>query len=262
VDGQDISGVRLVLEPAMSVAGHVVFDGTGPAPDPSSVRVTLMPILSGASVAFLGAPSQSDAQGHFALNNVTPGRYRIGATVTAPARSAGSGMRAGLPGADTAGQPSPRAAGPIGPAPGASAWTLKSAVLNGHETLDTGLDVKPGESVNDVVLTLTDRPTTITGTLSDASGRPASDYYIIVYAADSAFWAAPTRRVSMARPASDGKFTVRGLPAGDYLLAAVTDLEPGEFMDPHFLAPLGPASIPIHLGEGEAKVQDVRIAGR
>ena len=140
-------------------------------------------------------------------------------------------------------------------------WTLKSAVANGRETLDSGLEVKPNENVADAVLTFTDRPTELSGTLQDATGRPASEYFIVLYPSDRAFWTAPSRRIAQTRPASDGRFTIRGLPPGEYLLAAVTDAEPGEWMDPSFLTRLVPASIRVSLLEGQRKTQDIRIAG-
>jgi hypothetical protein len=187
--------------------------------------VTLTPILTGSSVAIVVPPAPLDAQGHFVFGNVTPGRYRLGA-----ASSTG--------------------------------WTLKSARVGERETLDAGLDVRPNDNVTDVVLVFSDRSTALSGTLQDASGRPASEYFIIVYAADKALWSPPTRRVAMARPGNDGKFTVRDLPPGDYLIAAVDDLEPGEWMDPAFLAQLVTASINVSIADGETRTQDIRIAGR
>lgn len=225
VNGQDVSGLRLALEPGMRVAGRIGFDGSTPPQDLANVRISLTPILSGSSVAVLTQPVDSDAQGRFVIENVTPGRYRWG--VTSP--------------------------------PGAGAWTLKSAVARTRETIDAGLDVRPNEPVSDVILTMSDRPTTLQGTLQDTAGRAASEYFIVVYARDRALQTPPTRRVSMARPGSDGSFTLRDLPPGDYLIAAVTDIEQGEWRDPAFLAQLVPASIPVTLAEGETKRQDITI---
>jgi hypothetical protein len=224
VNGQDVSGIRLTLEPGMRVSGQVAFDGTTPRPDLSGARISLSPILSGASVAVVTPPVQPDAQGRFTVDNVTPGRYRWAVIW-----------------------------------PAAGSWSLKSATAQRRETIDAGLDVRPGESIADAVLTMSDRSTTIQGTLQDTSGRPAADYFIVVYARDRVLQTPPSRRVSMVRPASDGSFTLRDLPPGDYLVAAATDLEQGEWRDPAFLAQLVPASIPLTLAEGETKRQDIRI---
>lgn len=253
INGQDVNGVRLQLEPGVTVSGRVAFDSsTSPAagsaaarpPDPSTIRVSLAPILTGSAVAAVIQPGQVDAQGNFSFTNVTPGRYRFSATT-------------GVAGRGSAGAPATAIAGPL---PG-GIWTIKSATVRGRETLDSGLEVKPGETVGDAVLTFTDRPTTLSGTLFDASGRSASDYFIILYSADKSFWPPPSRRVVMSRPGTDGNFTFRNLPPGDYLLAAATDVDQGEWMDPAFLAQFVNASIKISLVEGETKAQDIRIAG-
>jgi hypothetical protein len=60
-------------------------------------------------------------------------------------------------------------------------------------------------------------------------------------------------------PGTDGKFTFRNLPPGDYRITAVTDVEPGEWYNPDFLSQLVNASIQVQLGEGERKVQDIRV---
>jgi hypothetical protein len=64
------------------------------------------------------------------------------------------------------------------------------------------------------------------------------------------------------RPDADGRFIVRDLPAGDYLISALTDVEEGQWNDQAFLAELAShAPITITLGEGEKKVQDIRVGG-
>jgi len=50
------------------------------------------------------------------------------------------------------------------------------------------------------------------------------------------------------------------LPAGAYRIAAVTDIGAEELRDPALLEELAAASIAFVLGDGEKKVQDLRIA--
>jgi hypothetical protein len=215
----------------------VAFEGAPPPQNLAIVQVRLAPILSGGAVAVVMPPSQTDAQGRFTFRDVAPGRYRLTATLGAGA--AGSGA----------------AGGP------AVAWAFKSATARGRETLDAALEVRPNENVTDAVLTFSDRTTEVSGTLQDATGRPGSDYFVILYAADKAYWPAPSRRVASSRPGPDGRFTFRNLPPGDYLLAAVLDVEPGEWNDPDFLAQLVTVSTKISFADGEKKTQDIRIAG-
>jgi hypothetical protein len=69
-----------------------------------------------------------------------------------------------------------------------------------------------------------------------------------------------SRRVASTRPGTDGSFLFRGLPAGDYYLTAVTDIDPANQTDPPVLEQLAKASISISIKEGEQKVQDIRVA--
>jgi len=69
-----------------------------------------------------------------------------------------------------------------------------------------------------------------------------------------------TRRVVQAQPASDGKFTVIGLPPGEYYVSAVTRLEPGDLENRQFLEDLVPAAIRLSLADGEKKTQDLKLA--
>jgi hypothetical protein len=60
-------------------------------------------------------------------------------------------------------------------------------------------------------------------------------------------------------PSTDGKFWFKNQPAGDYLIGAVTDVEPNQWFEPAFLTELPGASAPIKLGDGESKVRDIRL---
>ena len=71
----------------------------------------------------------------------------------------------------------------------------------------------------------------------------------------------PRRSSGIVRLGSDGRYRVTGLPPGEYLLAAITDIEPGQLNDISFLEQLARAGIRITLAEGEKKVQDVKIGG-
>jgi hypothetical protein len=145
-----------------------------------------------------------------------------------------------------------------GPAP---PWRIGSAVFKGKDVLDFPFEVLPNEDIAEAVVTFTDATQEIAGSLQDASGRPAPDYTIVVFAADKSFWTLNSRRVRTARPGTDGRFTVTGLPPGDYRMAAVVDVSPAEINDPAFLEQIGSASFAITLGLGEKKTQDLKIAG-
>jgi 5-hydroxyisourate hydrolase-like protein (transthyretin family) len=225
VDGENVSGVALDLQPGLTISGRVVLEGTGGTPpNLSSARVSLTPGGKGMMLIDKGASTEArvDAQGRFTLTNVVPGKYRFDAQ--------------------------------LGPA-----WTFKSAVVNGRDSLDFPFEVSASDRIGEAVLTFTDQTPEVTGTLQDASGRPAPDFTIVVFPADKSYWSA-MRRIRTARPATDGRFVVRGLPAGEYRIAALVDLAPGEAGDPEVLDQLVQASVAFALRDGERKVQDIRIA--
>jgi hypothetical protein len=136
---------------------------------------------------------------------------------------------------------------------------MKSSLIEGQDTLDFPFEITGDRDVGDAVLTLTDKISDISGALLDSAGNPAVDYTIVAAATDNRYWTPGSRRIATARPSPDGRFTFRALPPGDYMLAAVTDLEQGGQFDPDFLKTLGPASMRIRVAEGAKIVQDLRI---
>jgi hypothetical protein len=139
---------------------------------------------------------------------------------------------------------------------------VKSATVGGRDVLDTPFDVRPGVDVSDVVVTFTDRVTQVSGLVTDGTGRPAPTYSVIVFSVDPKFWRQGSRWVRQpVRPASDGRYSVSSLPPGDYYLAVVTDFQPTEWYTPGFLQQVVPGAIRLTIGEGEKKVQDLKLAG-
>jgi protocatechuate 3,4-dioxygenase beta subunit len=141
-------------------------------------------------------------------------------------------------------------------------WLMRSAIVKGVDALDIAFEISAGETIDGAVVTLTDRGAEVSGRFIDAAGTPAPDYVLLVFSADRRLWAPRSLRTQVVRPDAKGTFVARDLPAGDYLISAVTDLEDGQWNDPTFLALLAAGSpIRITLAEGEKKVQDIRVGG-
>lgn len=155
----------------MTVSGRIRFESSElePPANLSALRVSLPAVATGSGISLGTSPAPVTATGAFTFNGVTPGRDRLLSTVP--------------PGV-----------------PKATKWALKSAVVDGRDVLDSLLEIQPGQHVSFAVVTFTDRPTEITGALQDAQDAPASDYFIIVFAADPRFWPPPSRRVQSVRP--------------------------------------------------------------
>jgi hypothetical protein len=133
-------------------------------------------------------------------------------------------------------------------------------VIDGRDVLDFPLEIGAAGDVGGAVATFTDRRTELSGTLLSAADVPAPDYFVVVFSADRMHWRSASRRVRFARPATDGRFIVRDLPAGDYLMAAVADLEPSDLDDATFMERLLSAAVKVTLGDGDKKRQDLTLA--
>jgi hypothetical protein len=253
VIGQDVEGVVITLQEGMTISGNVSFQGSSAIPpaDLTTVRVTLTPRGSQQGGFDIGGipPAQVEASGRFTIVGVTPGRYSINATVAGGGRGGaaggggGRGGGGGLAGVSTA------------------SWSLKSANAAGRDALDFGIEVEPNMDVNGANLVFGDRTQGVSGVIQDTLGQPTADYTIILFPTDRNYWVPQARRIRSARPGTDGRFTFGNLPVGDYRLTAVTDVEQGEWFNPSFLAELMNASVPVAVGEGEQKTQNIRVAG-
>jgi hypothetical protein len=212
-----------VLEPGVTVSGRVVFDGTAPVP-----ATPLFPWLARQRWTIGGGGGETSPGGGFKMLRVVPGRYTLGLNGRPPA-----------------------------------GWVLRSVVVNGVDVTDATFEIRRGENIDNAVLTLTDKPAEISGTLQDTTGAPAPEYVLIVFSADQKQWIPRARRTQHVRPDIRGRFIARDLPAGDYLISAVTDIEDNQWNDPAFLAALAAASpIKVTVAEGDKKVQDIRVARR
>jgi len=90
------------------------------------------------------------------------------------------------------------------------------ALRNEPYTLD------PSAPVPTVVLTLTDRHSSLSGAFQDATGRATSDITVVVLPGNPAWWGETSRRVRVQRPGTNGKCSFFDLPPGDYVIVAVT----------------------------------------
>ena len=226
VSGEDQT-VDLTLRPTLTIKGRVTFDANALTPpnDLTKTRVTLAPAgrpMPGPMGAAL------DKSGTFTVPGVVPGRYQLNALLPIPSLESG--------------------------------WYLASATINGQETLEGPVDIRPTDSDIESVIRFTDRPTEIAGTITDTQGQPAPEYFLIVFAADESQWRPFSRRIMQVRPSHDGAYVFRNLPPGQYRVAAVTQVEQGQWFDPAFLRQLVPASAPVTLIEHGKVRQDLRVA--
>ena len=157
-----------------------------------------------------------------------PGRYRLGAAVSGP-----TGQQ----------------------------WMLQSIVAGERDVTDLPFEVPDG-SVPPLTVTFTDRVSELSGTLTDATGRPAPGYFVIVASAIREYWLPGSRRIVSGLPDVNGRFVFRALPPGDYRVAVTTDLVQSDLADRNALVEMMNQSTPVTIGVGEKKVFDIRLGDR
>jgi uncharacterized protein (DUF2141 family) len=231
VAGEDITGITLSPQPGLTVSGRIVFEGT--TPFPASTLATF--------AAGLGLPlgtAQSGGRPQPVLEVDPTGRFVISRIPPGPLSALGAG------GIRT----------PLGP------WWLRSIVLDGRDALDAPLEVR--QSTTEAVITLSDRASTVTGTVTDAQAQPASTYYVVVFGTDIASWFPNSRRIAGVRPDPQGRYTIRNLPAGEYFVAATDDIDDGQWFEESTLRQLAARATRISLADYERKTFNVVTGDR
>jgi protocatechuate 3,4-dioxygenase beta subunit len=234
VNGQNIDGVTVTLQPPVTISGHITVESSGtPAPEDYSVfrleapDVNPLPLGGGGRLGGPGAAGvRTDKNGAFQIRNLLPGAHYI--------RVSGGGVQ------------------------GQVQWTVKAINVGGQDVADSYIELKPGQNVDGVTVVLTDRTTEIAGTVRDARNAGMSAVSVIAFSTDEAHWRPQSRRIQAVRTDASGAFRVRNLPPGDYFLVAADDVEQGEWFDPAYLASVQARARRIAISEGEKKAQDLR----
>jgi hypothetical protein len=128
---------------------------------------------------------------------------------------------------------------------------LKSIEMNGADITDTAVDFPGGNNVAGLVVTLTNRISELTGSVRDARGMPAGDYVLVVFPENAKLWTGQSRYIATTRPNQNGTFSIKGLPPGRYLAAAVASLENGSQYDAAVLEQMRPRAQTFSLAEGQ-----------
>jgi hypothetical protein len=217
------SQVTLPMRRGVTVAGSMRLEGLPASFVPARARVSLVPVPSATDWEMASLHMTPTATGQFTTSNVLPGMYRVNVT--------------GLP----------------------DGWTLASATFGGRDAADHHLRIDGSDDVTNGRLTFTDKTATLSGAVTNALGAAVTDHTVVLFPADPALWLPRSRRIHTAPPSPDGRYTIRGLPAGDYHLAVVLDPDPGRLPDPEWLKTLVSGAVSVKLNEGETRGQDLRV---
>jgi hypothetical protein len=218
VDAADNASVttRLKLQRSGELSGRIALEALGGAAraDLTEATVGLDPVDVNAKASLLdGFPRvHASGDGRFFLLDVPPGQYRLAATVSSP-------------------------------------WMIDRITVNGQDGLDRPIAIEPGSSVSSATIMATDVPNRIDGQALDSTGRPLSFALIFAFASDLAERGLD-RRTQAVRADRTGRFSVTGLPSGDYLVGIANGGEPQTWYTPPFLTDLARGATFVRLRTG------------
>ena len=136
---------------------------------------------------------------------------------------------------------------------------MKSIVYDGREITDVPVEAKSGEELSGIQVIVTSRVTTVAGQLTDDQGAPVVDGTVLLFADDSSKWWEESRWVRSVRPDQQGRYEIRGLPAGDYLAVALNYVEDGIWNDPEYLESLRRYAQRLTLAEGQSQSPALKV---
>ena len=223
VAGGDLPGVTVMLMPGATIKGAVTFEASPNAAsaDPSDVRITA-PSFTESSVG-PNPNARPGKDGRFTLEGVPVGSHLVRANNV------------------------PRG------------WMLKAVVVGGQDVTDQPVDLRSGQTLDGVTVVFTDKLGQISGTVTDDSGHPVTEFTVLAFPTDASLWRPQARQIMTSRPDQNGKYQLKGLPAGDYYVATVDPSESGEWFEPAFLDQHRASAATVTLGEGDARTTDFTV---
>lgn len=223
VGGAGITDVALTLTPGVTVSGRLSLDGLPASVDPTRLGMSLYPITTSADWEAPIPRVSIDADGAFEVRNVTPGRYRF--------------TFRDLP-------------------PGV---VLDSAVFGDIDAADHHLLVERDGTYANGALKLTTRTAELSGLLTTITDAPVPGYSVILFPEDRRMWLPQSRRIHVVQTGIDGRYSVKGLPPGNYRLVTTEHSEPGRESDPAYLSELFSLSHAVTLSSGEVRELNLTI---
>ena len=236
IDGADASSISLVTSASWSISGRVTTDNGG-APDGPRDRFRLaarVVDVDTSPVPGAGLPPPPPGGGPTIPDS---GRVRDDWSFTIANAYGASRLIASLP----------------------DGWILKAVFHDGRDITDAPIEMKSGEELSGVQVIVSDRAATVGGRLVDDAGAPVADGTVLVFASDASRWWEESRWIRAARPDQEGRYEIRGLPAGEYLAVALGYVEDGVWNDPEYLESIRLYAEKLTLNEGGSKSPALKL---
>jgi hypothetical protein len=212
--GQDITDLIITTTPGATLTGRVIFEGSSKAARPDQVSANSPDHRTNVVYRRTDDNGAIDAAGRFLLRGI------VGRAIFA----------AGFKNHETKLE-----------------WSIKSVMWNGADITDTPLDIPSVGEMSGIEITLTDRLSRLSGTVTNARREPVNDYVVVILPERLRDGVLPGRFTRTARSNQEGRYEIRGLPAGDYLAIAVSEFESGNQWDPAFRKQVEPGAQPFRL---------------
>jgi hypothetical protein len=212
----DVGDLRISLQTGARISGHVRFAGTAQPPSGAALDRMLEVERADGRPLPVGVfrEIQINERGEFRSIEFPPGRYFI--------------------------------RGSSSPAP----WMMQSAIHDGTDRSMLPIDLH--RDVSGVVVTFTDTPSELAGIVT-RDGRGDADASVAVITADVKKWtdygSRPRDLVSV-RADTEGRYLVRGLPAGEFVVVAVSDHLMSRWHSAEFFRALAAAGERVQIRQG------------
>jgi hypothetical protein len=230
ISSASVEGLRLSPQPGGAVRGRLHMEASGNArPDPSQMFLLLRSSDGDGADDVLGTfnieagfstLAHVNADSSFEWKNVPPGHYSVQIS-------------------DASAMPD---------------WFLKSVAAGGSDVADSGFSVGGGTTTLDLVASA--NGAAVEGTATNQKDDPLPD--TVVVAVPEARLRSHPDRYRKAITDQSGRFSLRGLPPGDYTLFAWESVDGEAYDNPEFLRSYEGQGKTLRLAEGERKSVQLR----
>jgi protocatechuate 3,4-dioxygenase beta subunit len=231
VTEKGVTDLEVTMQRGFRVTGRLEFDGTSPKPSPEMMErygVVFAPAEGNGGRQSNALRAGIDREGRIVSPEMPPGRHVVWFVAFADDRIA------------------------------SAAWVTVGATIDGRDASNIPYELKG--DVTTLVVTRTDRPTMIAGTVRDAQSQADADAVVLVFPVDPQRWkdfGSSSRTLRQARATETGGYRIVGVPVGDYFVVGVPEAEAGDWQDPAVLAVLARSASRVTIGRNEQKTMDV-----
>jgi len=142
-------------------------------------------------------------------------------------------------------------------------WYLKSVMIAGADVTDVAFDFGSVEqTLEGAEIVLSTKGATIGGVATDGPNTRAVNFVAVAFSTSRDTWFNGSRQVKQRRSDANGSYTIEGLPPGEYWVAAVDRLEPGNWLTAENLDAMVPGAARVTVREGQVLSTDLRLLRR